>query len=107
MKHAFLILGTCALASGGWMSGAHAQAKTPAPPGMVTPDEPHAATGNGNTGATGANGRALSSQLAQTNGTLRPAPVDPGMQKTPTQAGTMPVIRPPGTAGGPPGAVAK
>lgn len=49
----------------------------------------------------------LSSRLAETNGTLRPPPVDQGMQKTPTQHGTMPVIAPPGTAGGKPGAVAK
>jgi hypothetical protein len=51
--------------------------------------------------------QSLSSRLAETQGTLRPPPVDEGMQKTPTQKGTMPVIPPPGTTGGAPEAVPK
>jgi hypothetical protein len=49
----------------------------------------------------------LSNRLAQSNGTLHPPPVDPGMQKTPTVGGTMPVVRPPGTPGGNPRVVPK
>jgi hypothetical protein len=67
-----------------------------APPETVAPSQPQA----GNT-------ESLSTRLSQTNGALTPPAVDPGMQKTPTQPGTMPVIPPPGTAGGAPGAVAK
>ncbi len=70
---------------------------TPVPPEVIAPDQSHG--GNAN--------QTLSSSLAQTNGTLRPPAVDPGMQKTPTEPGTMPVIPPPGTPGGAPGAVAK
>ena len=106
MRHIFLALSCCALLSAAWTGHADAQASTPAPPGMITPDQPHVRSNNTTTG-TGSTGQPLSSQLAQTNGTLHPAPVDPGMQKTPTQPGTMPVIPPPGTAGGAPGAVAK
>lgn len=49
----------------------------------------------------------LSSRLAETNGTIHPPPIDQDIQKAPKQHGTMPVIPPPGTAGGQPGAVAK
>ena len=70
---------------------------TPVPPEVVAPGQSHGGGGN----------QTLSSSLAQSNGTLRPPAVDPGMQKTPTEPGTMPVIPPPGTPGGAPGVVAK
>ncbi len=114
---------TCLAALGGVAQAAHAQggqlrtpgtvpgAETPgaapgAPPGPpVTPVPPEVvAPGRGRGGDAN---QTLSSSLAQTNGTLRPPAVDPEMQKTPTERGTMPVIPPPGTPGGAPGAVAK
>ncbi len=70
---------------------------TPVPPEVIAPDRSRGRNAN----------QPLGSSLAQTNGTLRPPAVDPGMQKTPTERGTMPVIPPPGTPGGAPGAVAK
>ncbi len=76
-----------------------ARAATPPPSSpSVTADQP-----NADRSAPGT----ISSQLSRTDGVLRPPPVDPGMQKTPTRPGTMPVIHPPGTPGGPPGPVAK
>ncbi len=69
---------------------------TPVPPEVVAPGQ-----------SQGANSQSLSTHLSETDGTLHPPTVDPGMQKTPTQPGTMPVIPPPGTPGGAPGAVAK
>ena len=70
---------------------------TPVPPEVIAPDRSPRGDAN----------QPLGSSLAQSNGTLRPPAVDPGMQKTPTEGGTMTVIPPPGTRGGAPGAVAK
>jgi hypothetical protein len=70
---------------------------TPVPPEVVAPGPPRG--GNAN--------QPLGSSLAQTNGTIRPPAVDPGMQRTPTEGGAMTIIPPPGTPGGAPGAVAK
>ena len=70
----------------------------PVPPEVVAPDQSRGRDAD----------QTLSSRLAQSNGTLRPpAAVDPGMQRAPTERGTTPVIPPPGTPGGAPGAVAK
>lgn len=50
----------------------------------------------------------LSDHLSDTHGTLKPPPVDPGItHKPPSTAGTMPVIPPPGTAGGKPNVMPK
>ena len=70
---------------------------TPVPPEVIAPDRSH--RGNAN--------QPLGPGLAQSNGTVRPPAVDPGMQKTPTEGGAMTIIPPPGTPGGAPGAVAK
>ena len=71
---------------------------TPVPPEVVAPDQSRGRNAD----------QTLSSRLEQSNGTLRPpAAVDPGMQRAPAERGTTPVIPPPGTPGGAPGAVAK
>jgi hypothetical protein len=45
-------------------------------------------------------GATMSDRLARNQGTVTPVPIDPGITKTPSAVGTMPVIPPPGTAGG-------
>ena len=37
----------------------------------------------------------LAQRLSQSNGTIRPPAVDPGMDKLPPATGTMPVLKPP------------
>jgi len=98
---------------------AHAQGKPPttgsgAKAGSVGMEAPGTTPGSSVPGAPSGTapgpaqgGQTLSTQLSQSNGTLQPPAVDQGMQKTPTEPGTTPVIPPPGTAGGAPGAVAK
>jgi hypothetical protein len=122
MKCALTALACLALLAGA-VQTAHAQGKPPtsgtganagsvgmeAPgtqPGTSVPGAPSGAAPGPTTGQTPTN-QSLSTRLSETNGTLHPPPVDQGMQKTPTQPGTMPVIPPPGTPGGAPGAVAK
>jgi hypothetical protein len=70
---------------------------TPVPPEVVAPARPRGGDAD----------QPLGSGLAQTNGTIRPPAVDPGMQRTPTEGGAMTIIPPPGTPGGAPGAAAK
>jgi hypothetical protein len=53
-------------------------------------------------------GEALSDHLAQSNGVICPPPtVDQGIQTPPPGGGRTPVIKPPGTPGGAPGAQPK
>lgn len=54
-------------------------------------------------------GGSMSDSLSRDRGTVTPPVVDPGITKTPPAhgAGTMPVIPPPGTAGGNPAVVPK
>jgi hypothetical protein len=65
-------------------------AATPPPEKIAPPD--HTAPGN----------TTPSERLSRQQGTLKPPPVDPGMQLPlpPGSQGTMPVIPPPGTPGG-------
>jgi hypothetical protein len=66
-------------------------AATPPPEKIAPPD--HTAPGD----------TTLSERLSQQHGTLKPPPVDPGMQlplPPRSQGGAMPVIPPPGTPGG-------
>jgi hypothetical protein len=87
---------------------AYAQEKAPVAPGTGTPPSPPVTSAPPEVVAPNqAQGQTLSSSLAQSNGTLRPPAVDPEMQKTPAERGTMPVIPPPGTPGGAPGMVPK
>jgi hypothetical protein len=66
-------------------------ASTP-PPEQIAPPDKKPPPGNTN----------LSETLSEQKGTLRPPPVDPGIQAPlpPRGQGTMPVIPPPGTPGG-------
>lgn len=53
-------------------------------------------------------GGSLSQKLNTTSGVIHPdGGIDPGMQKTPSATGTMPVVPPPGTPGGNTDAVPK
>jgi len=66
-----------------------------------------ATTGEG-AGAAAPEGRTLSQQLARSNGVICPPPhTDPEMKKPAPGGGTMPVIPPPGSPGGPRGAEPK
>jgi hypothetical protein len=85
-------------------AAAHAQNPQPAPAGptppQVTPLGP--TTTPPERVAPQDNGSTLSNRLSRAEGTLTPSPIDPGIAKPPPIAGkgTMPVIPPPGTAGG-------
>ncbi len=106
MRRFTAILACLAGLAGAKPGTAGAQASTPGPPMSLTPDQPHSKQDSAL--AQQDAHQTLSSRLAQTNGTVRPpAAVDPGMRQIPTTPGTMPVIPPPGTPGGAPGAVAK
>jgi len=63
----------------------------------------------GNAPMTGRSSDSLSDKLDQSNGVIQPnSGVDPGMTKAPpSNAGSMPVIKPQGTPGGSPGPQAK
>jgi hypothetical protein len=64
------------------------------PPEQIAPPGKDAQSGSGT----------LSDRLSSQGGTLKPPPVDPGMTVNPPaqSQGTMPVIPPPGSAGGNP-----
>jgi hypothetical protein len=66
---------------------------TSTPPEQIAPKSGTATMNSGNT---------LSNALSQSNGTIMPPAVDPNITKSPPArtAGSMPVIPPPGTAGG-------
>ncbi len=70
-----------------------------APPSASQPPPEKIAPADRTAGATGST--TLSEKLSRKQGTLQPPAVDPGMRvPTPQSQGTMPVIPPPGTAGG-------
>ena len=73
--------------------GAESHLKLPDTPTAPAPRTPNATTGSG------AN---LSDKLAQSDGVLCPPNVDPEIKAPTPDAGTMPVIPPPGSPGGNP-----
>ena len=84
------------------IGAAPALAQTSSPPVPSEPSTPPAGVPNDRGHGT------ESDRLSGSRGTIRPPAVDPGIQVPATGAvGTMPVIRPPGTPGGPPGPVSK
>ena len=107
-RHTKLMLGC--LACLGLPSAAGAQNPQPAPPQLPHPlvAAPNAPApppeqiepSDGKQTQTG--NTSLSDRLSRQRGTLRPPAVDPGIQAPtpPRDAGTMPVIPPPGTPGG-------
>ena len=64
------------------------QSPVPASPPM----NPAAPTSNGSAQSAKPS---LAQRLSQSNGTIRPPAVDPGMDKLPPATGTMPVLKPP------------
>jgi hypothetical protein len=76
---------------------------TVAPPTASTPPPEQIAPPDGNVPGS------MSKKLSQTQGTLKPPAVDPGIQAPmpPHAQGTMPVIPPPGSPGGNPKVVPK
>ena len=89
-------------------AAAMAQNPQPAPPGAHAPvAPPNAPSPPPEKVAPGAlskqaNNQTLSDRLSEQRGTLHPSNVDPGINVTPPahDQSTMPVIPPPGTAGG-------
>jgi hypothetical protein len=65
------------------------QSPVPAPPSSLNSAAP---TSNGSAQSAKPS---LAQRLSQSNGTIRPPPVDPGMDKLPPATGTMPVLKPP------------
>jgi hypothetical protein len=67
--------------------------QSPAPPFSINPAAPK----SDQSALSGKNDRdkSLAQSLSESNGTIRPPPVDPGMSKVPPQTGTMPVLKPP------------
>jgi len=69
-----------------------APSRAQAPPFSINPAAPN---GSGQLGGEGAR-QSLGQRLSQSNGTIQPPAVDPGMDKLPPAAGTtMPVLKPP------------
>ncbi len=96
-------LGLCAAAQAqNPQTGTPGQTPPPVtPPGpTTTPPEQVAPRGDGSN---------LSDRLSRNQGTVTPPAVDPGITKTPPAHtnGSMPVIPPPGTAGGNPSVIPK
>lgn len=76
-----------------------AQEQTPqatAPGVTISPDQPKSS----NSANQAKQDATLAQKLSQTNGTIKPPPVDPGMAKVPPPGtqGTMPVLHPPANA---------
>lgn len=67
--------------------------QSPAPPFSLSPTTPKSGE-SAQLGKQDAN-QSLAQKLSQSNGTIHPPPVDPGMDKVPPQTGTMPVVKPP------------
>ncbi|HSU04488.1 MAG TPA: hypothetical protein VLI93_02860 [Acetobacteraceae bacterium] len=67
--------------------------QAPAPPFSIAPEAPKsdqsAQQGKRNSD------QSLAQRLSESNGTIHPPPVDPGMNKVPPQTGTMPIVKPP------------
>lgn len=70
-----------------------APTQSPAPPFSIAPATPKS-NGSAQLGKQDAD-QSLAARLSQSNGTIHPPPVDPGMTKVPPQTGTMPVVKPP------------
>ena len=66
---------------------------SPAPPFSMTPEAPKSKQSE-QLGKQDAD-KTLAQRLSDSNGTIRPPPVDPGMNKVPPRTGTMPVLKPP------------
>jgi hypothetical protein len=71
-----------------------APSQSPAPPSSINPQAPNS---NSPAQLGGESGKqSLAQRLSQSNGTIQPPAVDPGMDKLPPANGTsMPVLKPP------------
>ena len=67
--------------------------QSPAPPFSVAPEAPKSDQ-SAQQGKHDAD-QSLAQRLSESNGTIQPPPVDPGMNKVPPQTGTMPIVKPP------------
>ena len=66
--------------------------QSPAPPFSFAPEAPKS-DDSAQLGKSSAD-QSLTQRLSQSNGTIQPPPVDPGMNKVPPRTGTMPVLKP-------------